>query len=148
MGVIEFRGKRVDNKEWVYGSCFIEQQFTCFHSNPKYYIITQHFMDWNLWSTKSNQVIRGTVGQFTGAIDINKNKIYKYDIVKGPCSYGDYDEDFDNGVVLWSEEDYGFGIWREGKIHHKNYLCNLKTGLEVVGNIFDNPQLLDNVKRV
>ena len=70
MREILFRGKRSDNGEWVEG-CFIKSL-----SSTVYGYITRSMSD------SSVRVHLGTIGQFTGSIDINGKKIYEGDIVK------------------------------------------------------------------
>ena len=72
---IEFRGKRLDNGEWVYGY-YVENKL----GNHFIYEIERNgeFV-WN-----SYEVDPLTVGQFTGLVDKNDKKIYEFDIVRIP----------------------------------------------------------------
>lgn len=65
MREIIFRGKRIDNNEWVYG--YLQQEDKI-----------------NLYYVKKE-----TIGQFTGITDINGNKIFEGDFLKFPFDFGE-----------------------------------------------------------
>lgn len=83
---IKFRGKRLDNGEWLYGSLIVWVDSCTIYADapsPKRYFITEN--DRGCLNTISGQyakeVIPETVGQYTGTIDIDDKEIYEGDIV-------------------------------------------------------------------
>ena len=132
---IIFRGKRLDNGEWVYG--FIVKMFG-----------TYHIIDKDDENTAYG-VIPETIGQYTGLKDKNGKRIFEGDMIKP------FDDDIDKMVVefhngqfllcLYGERGYmaEYGWEEEG-----NYGCfeaeplsSYGDDIEVIGNIHDNPEL-------
>ena len=116
MREILFRGKRVDNGEWIYGDFFQDE-------------------DTGLYMINLIDVITETVGQYTGLTDKNGDKIFEGDIVEGQ----DYDEEDGYGVVTWDDGAF----WVKNN-HYSGTFCDNYYGyeFEIIGNIHDNPELL------
>lgn len=134
---IEFRGKRLDNGEWMYGDLMRDDQGGC-------YIYP---LD-GLGLFVENKVDPDTVGQFTGLVDKNGVKIFEGDIVRHPYVdpiFRDFVDSKDGEGVT---SEVGF---HDGAFVVKNaeddfiYLDGFtrKERAEVVGNIHDNLELLD-----
>ena len=134
MRTIKFRGKRVDNGEWVYGYVYQVESVDCW------------FMDQG--NTVSHRVKPETVGQFTGKIIYDEycnddgevirtqQEVFEHDIIcylreKGGVGYG---------VVEYDEECCEFRIY-DNKEHYIESLGNVFL-IALVGNIHDNPELL------
>lgn len=122
MREILFRGKKA-NGEWYY-SMTIAPHVT---ENGK---ITYCYMGAGYASVNAE-----TVGQYTGLTDKNGTKIFEDDIVK----YGDtvHEVVFEqrNGTAYFGVAMHDTETW------HFCYLTNA-AGMEVIGNIHDNPELL------
>jgi uncharacterized phage protein (TIGR01671 family) len=125
MREIKFRGKRKDTGEWVYG------YFTRNDESGRCYITTQS----KTGGAYPWEVDPATVGQYTGINDKNGREIYEGDIVTGLFNHTDI-----IGHIVYSS-DATFFIKRKGL--YGIGLNNAEDWLEVVGNIYDNPELLE-----
>lgn len=85
-----------------------------------------------------------TLGQFTGLKDKNGNEVYEGDIVRGK----DYTGLKREGIVTYDEYGAEYIIVPNTKSQYREHnnaetLCPADEYLEVVGNIWDNPELLE-----
>ena len=132
----KFRGQRVDNKEWIYGSLDLSNWHTGDVSDLdyKYPIIILHDKSQFL----SKYVFPETVGQYTGLKDKNGKEIYCGDI----CSMS---KKIDMKIIV-DYKDAGFG-WSDKynnlAFRGHGYLTEILKAIEVIGNKFDNPELLE-----
>lgn len=129
---ILFRGKRIDNGEWVYGDL---RQYSekCI----------------GIYDYELRQTVKGvdpsTIGQFTGLTDKNDKKIFEGDIIDASDTWwnacGPAGHDSPIIPVEWDENNCGFSPFA-------NYDCDCGVYIvawqcEVIGNIHDNPELLE-----
>jgi len=141
MREILFRGKRVDNEEWVEGSLVNNIFFRAGTNRPVPYIINpdeyEEYCCMEDIGELAVEVIDDTVGQFTGLIDKNGNKIFEGDILSNKTAKSMYSEYGEKYTVKYCDDlgkfecDYQFGIE-----------LYLKFGCEIIGNIHDNPELI------
>lgn len=140
MREIEFRGKcKFDNK-WYYGFLFKD----CFIIDSDEQSHGEYLNDDNsAWiDTYMNCVDSQTVGQYTGLKDKNGTKIFDGDIVKVNCE--SYTEQWkDIGVVEYFK--CAFGVSYENGKHFLafNNMSMYVRCYEVIGNIHDNPELIE-----
>lgn len=130
---ILFRAKRVDNGEWIEGY-FVKYQPSASKNEWKTGIVPVYASDNYLIAVKLE-----TVCQYTGLRDKNRIKIFEGDICKNHIL-----EDKTGIVVI--KEDYA--EWKSRTSNKKEIMIPLfylkyGTEWEVIGNIFDNPELLE-----
>ena len=104
------------------------------------------------------EVVPETVGQFIGQLDKNGKEIYEGDIVKNK-EVGGYGFEY-IGIVRYYKEDCRFGIdltatnkftkrclFTVGECSFNDGYCTIKyyNEYEVLGNIHDNPELLNSL---
>lgn len=126
MREILFRGKRVDNGEWFFGNLDLRQ------FGGSFYACIIHQL--SMWKTTKFEVIPETVGEYTGLTDKNGKKIFEGDIIRSNSERG-YIEYYPNDCAFDVVDDHGF-YW----------LISEMSNIEVIGNIHDNPELLEAEK--
>lgn len=148
---ILFKAKRTDNGEWVEGFYFeragmhfiIDIGNTHIHTT----YLKEDIFDFDL---RAFMVDRKTLCQYTGLTDKNGNKIWENDVVKKHF-YTDYDA-FANSEEYVGVVKFIDCAWVVETVREKNkcirpifeamaYSQDVKY-FEVIGNIFDNPELL------
>ena len=122
MREILFRGKRTDNSEWVEGDII---------HKCEYRLIGQ-FNDFSEY--KSSLVIPESVGQYTGLTDKNDKKIFEGDIIRV--------DDTENAVVDYDETSaFYMAVFNQAESDFGSLIAQYPN-VEVIGNVFDNPELL------
>ena len=124
MREIEFRGQQINTKQWVYGYLY---------RNKGLYVICK-----NIRYAEEEPILLDTIGQYTGLKDKNGKKIFEGDIVKDDyCIY----------EVVYDGNGYYVKVARLLKEcgTDKGLLYDLSDykDLEIIGNIWDNPELLE-----
>ncbi len=131
----KFRGKRIDNSEWHFGDLF--------HAHEQTYIGKD---------CEDHRVKSTTVGQFTGLYDKNGREIYEGDILR---IYGlsktekmleqpEIDVvNFDRGAFVFAPSLKHRGLTLD-KMFERHKAATMY--LEVIGNIYETPELLEGVR--
>ena len=132
MREILFRAKRKDNGKWIEG--YYQKRY-CLSDNEESLIF--HVDSYKVWEYA--EIIPETLCQFTGLCDKNGNKIWENDILMAHLDES-YPEDATYETVEW-----GIAGWvaHETGSTDREYLDEFDLEhFEVVGNVFDNPELL------
>ena len=138
MREILFRGKRCDNSEWVQGYYIRAEHHWHKHGIHKDWITLGASANGGWFALHNKYAVKSeTVGQFTGLTDKNGKKIFDGDIVRYMNK--------ETMVVVWNKDSASFAIAYSAL--NFNYLATISSAniyLEVIGNIHDNPELLEN----
>lgn len=131
----EFRGKRIEGGEWVYGH-LLETPLTWGDHGADSFLSGTRRVCIAIEGGCVFEVDPDTVGQYTHALDKKENDIYEGDIVKETKPYGDFYHQ-----IRWS--DWNSGFW----VGTSSPLTFAEAGFcEVIGNIHENPELLNPKK--
>lgn len=125
---ILFRGKRIDNGEWVYGYLVSVSDF----SSAK--IFVPHLPEESKFATMPISVVSDTVGQYTGLTDAVGTKIFENDIIRSP-----------KGVIFGAQYDFVVkfidGLFFGEGEHFLEIKPKHFDSCFVIGNIHDNPDM-------
>ena len=142
MREILFRGKRLDNGEWVWGDLIASNLISPDRNGELY--INGKYVDGMVWGEGCfYRIDQSTIGQHTGLKDKNGERIFEGDV----CRF----REWSNGEMCWV-----------GKVHweHQQFMISggpnkecetmfelcmsrfIPENIEVIGNIHDNPELI------
>lgn len=141
-----YKAKRIDNGEWVQGVPFEIEGKTVILINDNENLLRVHYLEENMWSAEiyAIEVDQSTICQCTDLKDKNGNLVWENDIAK--------DEKGNFYKAIWENNFHQFS-WTCIKSNKGVYVGGNKFVLldrikgfeiEVIGNIFDNPELLES----
>lgn len=150
MREILFKAKRKDNGKWVEGYYRADPDFD-----------THYICGWNYYASENGleresfeeEINYNTLCQCTGLTDKNGRKIWENDIVRfqfdnDDCPFPNKDTKKRLGKIFFSDfrASWSIAMGRKGNKRINNDLFKyVQNGnrVEVIGNIFDNPELLE-----
>ena len=146
MREILFRGKRIDNGEWVEGYVFDND----FVDDKRYFVGSlvvepdggSKSYDFDITGMNFCEVDPETICQYTGLTDKNGKKIWEGDVVGYWDTYSTENglsEADCVGKVVWDDETMSYQV--TNRLSAKSY--EVLVECSVIGNVFDNPELLE-----
>lgn len=132
-----FKAKRADNGEWIVGG-LVRYGFT---GKEKYYIVPDYASDLYAMEIDPN-----TICQYTGLKDKNGKLIWENDVVKFDVYYYGKLESSTISQIKWCNDLCALSLVVNGRGTRGTlgHLMDLNKEIEVIGNIFDNPELLES----
>lgn len=140
-----FKAKRLDNGEWIIGSLIQNSFFKGVRSwisseqedKTRLKSISRTQALWN-----SIEVDSTTICQCTGLKDKNGKLIWENDIANcltEECC----------GYICWNESEAGFyfNVLLEDGTYEEEHIYDYVDCMDVIGNIFDNPELLESEEK-
>ena len=126
-----YRGKRIDNGEWVEG--YLSYPFCTEKGNESYYFYAKDSLDFFCRCV----VDPSTICQCTAMPDKNNKLIFENDI-----AIKHNDDDKEPYLIRWSEN---YAAWELAQCGCSMYgFFDVDFGeIEVIGNMIDNPELLE-----
>ena len=140
MREIEFRAKKTENGKWVYG--YYHKLNESFENKD---CILEHHRN------TSTIIDITTVGQYTGLIDKNGKKIFEGDIHHNYDTHSKKDRWY---IVCYGEfhdtvynfDGYGWYFVEINGDDTESFEGNEQDYVNIVGNIYDNPELIEKVE--
>lgn len=134
---ILFRGKRLDNGEWVYGYLF--KGIWYYDESDIVAIIPEQNEVLPRCEVEYYEIDSETIGQYIGRDDMNGNKLFTDDLIETYWRHHFGDEKRYMGihcVVSDSCIDNGIGrCWPQDTLYYK-----------VIGNKYDNPDIYEKMR--
>ena len=139
MRTIKFRGLRIGLEGFSYSLPYYLEGFA--------YGLPYYNEMYDEWGIGDYAVDEDTIDQFTGLYDKNGNEIYENDILQVKIDGKEYNP----FLVVYSEVYAGFCMLSENVLNNviykphrpinPNWWDEIKDEIEIIGNIYDNPEL-------
>lgn len=142
MREILFKAKRLDNGEWVEG--YYQKRKDAFENDEHLIFRCESYHTWEYVEVNPD-----TICQYTGLTDKNGNKIWENDVCSAILVDGR-----ENCIVKYGRRaenfklELGFNLEWTKTNYFRCDICYWSENekLEVIGNIFDNPELLERMR--
>lgn len=137
MRELKFRGKTKEYGNWIYGDLsIIGDRFFISDSERDKERLRSITTKSGFAEIRFKEVFSDSVSQFIGLLDKNDVEIYESDIVQGKNRM--HEDWVINQKVHYIKGCFMFGNWNAHEYFNKH------TEIEVVGDIYTNPELLEN----
>lgn len=138
MREILFRGKRIDNGDWIIGFLMIADERYFILSESAMQFHTPDFLKAGVYMVSGFvEVEPVTVGQYTGLKDENGKRIFEGDICK--ITVDGISVEKDMFEIRWDKTNLELQAWSDKEGLGLGYV----RVVEVIGNIYDNQELLE-----
>ena len=142
MREILFRGKRKDDGKWVEG----HYHFANWYITPSREVVDTTYYILQIGHGDADEIDPNTVGQFTGLTDKNGKKIFEGDVGRYKQTDGakqNGDPIICIGKVVYNAKTGSYAVESKDKTGCKYFDYFPIKDFEVIGNIHDNPELLE-----
>ncbi len=133
---ILFKAKRKNNGEWVEGYYTADPDLDMHFIFGWSYYVCENGLERESFEYEINP---DTLCQYTGLKDRNGIRIWENDIIK-------HEQSDTIGTVKWYQEDYTGGCVDDMVIDEQQFTDEMWDECKVIGNIFDNAELLEEDK--
>ena len=156
MREIKFRGKRIDNGKWVYGMPYSFKRLICnipYYDRPSILMFnpewdleaqTNYLRDPKNFAHLENsiwKVIPESVGQYIGQKDKNSKETYKGDIIRYTIPEDIPKDEREIRIVIWDKDMCAF----QARTLDSKFQCFFHSEqFEIIGNLTDNPELVES----
>ena len=138
MREIKFRGFLEIQKRWVYGNLIVDENGTKYIVDNKLFSADGHHLAYEP-TDEPVFINQDTIGQYTGMKDSTGKEIYKGDIVVVGQDTGNK---YDRYIMTFNDDSHSYMAKQQGTLGSYIGPGYWNDKLVVIGNIYDNPELL------
>ena len=138
MREIKFRGFLEIQKRWVYGNLIVDENGTKYIVDNKLFSADGHHLAYEP-TDEPVFINQDTIGQYTGMKDSTGKEIYEGDIVVVGQDTGNK---YDRYIMTFNDDSHSYLAKQQGTLGSYIGPGYWNDKLVVIGNIYDNPELI------